>query len=154
MPPDAVIKDANVTITDFDGRRVQIENPLIRYRFQGARPFSPPFDKYTTTVRHPDATGKENIPELVRYVVDGRQTSYILIVVLRRTLNSAQAQITDNTIALLHMVHDWPDFSNHTDSLQSKTNSLETIHDGIHVDVGGNGHMADVGVAGQCYATC
>ena len=45
----------------------------------------------------------------------------------------------------------WGQFSNHTwDQIhpdQGTLTSLEGIHDTIHVDVGGNGHMADPGVA-------
>jgi tyrosinase len=64
------------------------------------------------------------------------------------TLADGQEQTTDDTIALLHMVHDWPGFSNHRDSAGSVTSSLETIHDQIHVEVGGNGQMSDPSVAG------
>jgi tyrosinase len=47
-------------------------------------------------------------------------------------------------------VHTWPGFSNHTPGDGgSRSNSLEAIHDGIHVDVGGNGQMADTSVAGN-----
>lgn len=34
----------------------------------------------------------------------------------------------------------------------SITNSLEAIHNHIHVDVGGTGHMAEVSVAGKVAA--
>lgn len=44
----------------------------------------------------------------------------------------------------------WPAFSNHTvGDGGSASNSLEGIHDGIHVDVGGQGQMADPSVAGE-----
>lgn len=65
------------------------------------------------------------------------------------TLADAQEQTTDDTIAMLHTINDWPNFSNHRDSADSQTNSLETIHDQIHVEVGGNGHMSDPSVAGR-----
>ena len=67
VPPDVVIYDAKVTITDFDGQRIQVENPLVQYRFQGARPFSSSSDECTTTVRYPKADRTENTKELVRY---------------------------------------------------------------------------------------
>jgi len=129
VPPDVVINSPNVTITDFDGSQTQVDNPLMRYRFQGALPFTPPWNQFTTTVRHPDGDGNENIAELKSALADG------------------QEQTTDDTIALLHMVHDWPGFSNHRDSAGSVTSSLETIHDQIHVEVGGNGQMSDPSVA-------
>lgn len=53
---------------------------------------------------------------------------------------------------MLTRVHTWAAFSNHTvGDGGSTSNSLEAIHDGIHVDVGGNGQMADPAVAGQYF---
>ena len=67
-----------------------------------------------------------------------------------RILQAEQSGITSKTYNLLTRVHTWPAFSNHTpDDGGSSSNSLEAIHDGIHVDVGGNGHMADPAVAGM-----
>ncbi|KAH9969746.1 hypothetical protein BC827DRAFT_1277089 [Russula dissimulans] len=44
----------------------------------------------------------------------------------------------------------WPAFSNHTpDDGGSSSNSLEAIHDEVHVVVGGSGHMGDPAVAGR-----
>lgn len=42
-------------------------------------------------------------------------------------------------------IQDWPSFSNHgvNPNNQVKSNSLETIHDSIHVVTGGGGHMGD-----------
>ncbi|KAF8637719.1 hypothetical protein AX17_002622 [Amanita inopinata Kibby_2008] len=129
VPPDVVIKDASVTVTDFDGKSISVDNPLIRYRFHGSRPFTAPFDEWPTTLRHPNLQGKEDINGMVQAVT------------------KAQTQITDDTTALLSWIHDWAEFSNHTDDSKSKTNSLESIHDYIHVDIGGSGHMSDPGVA-------
>ena len=51
---------------------------------------------------------------------------------------------------MLTRVQTWPAFSNHTvGDGGSTSNSLEGIHDGIHVDVGGNGQMSDPSVAGE-----
>jgi tyrosinase len=51
---------------------------------------------------------------------------------------------------MLTRVHDWAAFSNHTAGDGGSTsNSLEAIHDGIHVDVGGAGQMANPAVAGK-----
>ena len=69
---------------------------------------------------------------------------------LTSTLASEQSQITTSTYNLLTRVHTWPAFSNHSvDDGGSSSSSLEAIHDGIHVDVGGQGHMADPAVAGE-----
>jgi len=130
VPPDAVINSPTLTITNFDGSSVQVDNPIMHYRFKNTPlPFDPPFDQIPTTLRHPDSNGNENIPEL------------------QDALSSIQTQTSDDTMALLNMVHDWPTFSNHRDSQGSQTNSLESIHDNIHVQVGGQGHMSSPNVA-------
>jgi len=49
---------------------------------------------------------------------------------------------------MLTRINDWKDFSNHDRSFGS-ANSLESIHDQIHVLTGGNGEMSDPTVAGQ-----
>ena len=60
----------------------------------------------------------------------------------------AQSHITASTYNLLTRVRTWPAFSNHTvGDGGSSSNSLEAIHDGIHVDVGGD--MSDPAVAGE-----
>jgi len=49
---------------------------------------------------------------------------------------------------MLTRVHDWAAFSNHTAGDGGSTsNSVEAIHDGIHVDVGGQ--MSNPAVAGN-----
>jgi len=54
---------------------------------------------------------------------------------------------------MLTRVHTWTAFSNHTvGDGGSSSNSIEAIHDGIHVDVGGMGQMSDPAVAGQSYS--
>lgn len=51
---------------------------------------------------------------------------------------------------MLSRVHVWPAFSNHTAGDGGSTsNSIEAIHDGIHVDVGGSGQMSNPAVAGN-----
>lgn len=65
-------------------------------------------------------------------------------------LRASQSDITSSTYSMLTRVHTWTAFSNHTvGDGGSSSNSLEAIHDGIHVDVGGNGHMSDPSVAGK-----
>ena len=63
---------------------------------------------------------------------------------------SAQSNITSSTYNMLTRIHTWPAFSNHTPGDGgSQSNSIEGIHDGIHVDVGGGGQMSDPSVAGE-----
>jgi tyrosinase len=128
--PDVIIDSPTVTITDYSGKKVQVDNPFMRYRFRAKPlPLGPRFSQWGTTLRHPDSNGKENIPEL------------------KQSLSSMQSQVTQDVLALLQTVHDWPSFSNHTDTSGSHTNSLEAIHDYIHVAVGANGHMGSPDVA-------
>lgn len=67
VPPDVVINSPSVTITDYDGQQIQVDNPLMRYKFQNPVPFTSPWDQYTETVRYPDGNGNEDIDELKRY---------------------------------------------------------------------------------------
>jgi len=48
---------------------------------------------------------------------------------------------------MLTRIADWKEFSNH-DRTFGSANSLESIHDQIHVLTGGNGEMSDPTVAG------
>ncbi|KAF8805055.1 tyrosinase [Phlegmacium glaucopus] len=134
-PPDEVIALKQVTITGHDGKHIKVDNPLYHYKFHPIDPsFPDPYSGWQTTLRQPtsldpDATDDVNM--------------------LRNVLASAQTNITSSTYNMLTRVHTWPAFSNHTvGDGGSTSNSVEAIHDGIHVDVGGNGQMADPSVAG------
>lgn len=73
----------------------------------------------------------------------------IFFLIYNSVLRSAQDDITTSTYSMLTRVHSWTAFSNHTvGDGGSNSNSLEAIHDGIHVNVGGFGHMSDPAVAG------
>ncbi|KAI0770097.1 photo-regulated tyrosinase [Fomes fomentarius] len=135
VPPAEVISEKQVTITGPDGKSHRVDNPLYHYRFHPIEPtFSEPYSNWSTTFRHPtslDANAQDDINKL------------------KRTLRAEQGDITSKTYNLLTRVRTWPAFSNHSvEDGGSSSNSLEAIHDGIHVDVGGNGHMADPAVAG------
>ncbi|KAJ3823763.1 tyrosinase [Lentinula raphanica] len=135
IPPPEVISLNEVTIVDPRGQKISVPNPLRRYTFHPIDPsFPEPYQSWSTTLRHPTskhANAKENISEL------------------EATLKSAGSQLRTKTYNLLTRVHTWPAFSNHTpDDGGSSSNSLEGIHDGVHVDVGGAGHMSDPSVAG------
>ena len=54
---------------------------------------------------------------------------------MNSTMQSEQEQITQKTYYMLTRLHTWPEFSNHTASEGASANSLEAIHDGIHVYV-------------------
>ncbi|KAJ3802926.1 tyrosinase [Lentinula aff. detonsa] len=135
IPPPEVISMDEVTIMDPNGQKISVPNPLRRYTFHPIDPsFPEPYQSWQTTLRHPstqDANASDNVSQL------------------KATLRSAGPQLTTKTYNLLTRVRTWPAFSNHTpDDGGSASNSLEGIHDGVHVDVGGNGHMSDPSVAG------
>ncbi|EEB90597.1 hypothetical protein MPER_11172, partial [Moniliophthora perniciosa FA553] len=134
-PPTQVISDDQVTIITSDGSRKSVPNPLRRYTFNPIdRSFPRPYSLWRTTYRYPTSTTSQNPREN--------------ITALRNTLRSSQSQIRMQTYNLLTRVHTWPAFSNHTvGDGGSSSNSLEAIHDNIHVAVGANGHMSDPAVA-------
>lgn len=64
-------------------------------------------------------------------------------------LNSTFPTTKDNTYDMLTRLHNWPDFSNHTSGTNPIANSLESVHDNLHVYIGQRGHMNYPSVAGQ-----
>ncbi|KAG8930241.1 hypothetical protein FRC01_003109 [Tulasnella sp. 417] len=134
VPPAQVISMAQVTITAPNGQRTAVQNPLLGYRFNPIdRSFPSPYSRWPTTLRHPQsasASAQSNVNEMIAW------------------LRSDQEDIRDSTFNLLTRVRTWPAFSNHTTGDGgSASNSIEAIHDGLHVDIGGNGHMSDPSVA-------
>ncbi|KAF8171240.1 tyrosinase [Mycena galopus ATCC 62051] len=135
VPPPEVISLDQVSIVAPNGQTIKVANPLRRYTFHPIDPSFPvPYNKWHTTLRQPDTTNANATDD---------------VNLLTSTLQSAQSQIKSKTYNLLSRVKTWPAFSNHTPGDGGSTsNSLEAIHDGIHVDVGGNGQMSDPSVAG------
>ncbi|KAF8990391.1 tyrosinase [Cyathus striatus] len=135
VPPAEVISLQNVTITTPDGKRTSVSNPLVRYRFHPIdQSFPTPYSGWQTTLRQPNNKSSSATDNVKR---------------LRSILRNAQSNITSSTYNMLTRVHTWPAFSNHTvGDGGSTSNSLEAIHDGVHVNVGGRGHMGDPSVAG------
>ncbi|KAJ6568747.1 tyrosinase [Mycena capillaripes] len=134
VPPPEVISLDKVSIIAPNGQKTQVNNPLRRYTFHPIDPsFPDPYSSWKTTLRSPDTTSPNATDDVAQ---------------LTSTLRSVQRQLKSKTYNLLTRVHTWPAFSNHTPGDGGSTsNSLEAIHDGIHVDVGGNGHMSDPSVA-------
>lgn len=65
-------------------------------------------------------------------------------------MQRAQSGITQATYDMFSRVTTWDEFSSHTETDGGSTsNSVEAIHDNIHVLVGGSGHMSDPAVAGE-----
>ncbi|KAF5345967.1 hypothetical protein D9756_010920 [Leucocoprinus leucothites] len=134
VPPPQVISMNQVEITAPDGSRRNVTNPLIRYTFQRIEAgynFPRPYNRWKTTLRQPDSTAanaKDNVPRLISI------------------LQNSQRDVTADTYTTLTTVHDWRQFSNH-DPTFGNGNSIESVHDNIHVLVGGNGDMSDPSVA-------
>jgi len=134
-PPDQVIALEQVTITGPNGNQIQVDNPLYHYNFHPIDPSFPfPYSNWQTTLRQPTDENSDATDDIQQ---------------LKSVLASAQSGITTSTYNMLTRINTWPAFSNHTPGDGgSASNSLEGIHDGIHVDVGGQGQMADPSVAG------
>jgi tyrosinase len=134
VPPDEVVALPQVQITGPAGTKITVDNPLYQYTFHPIDPSFPnPYSLWQTTLRQPtteDESAQDDVDQL------------------KAVLGSAQSDITSSTYNMLTRVTDWPGFSNHTPGDGGSTsNSLEAIHDGIHVDVGGAGQMGDPAVA-------
>ncbi|KAF9473594.1 tyrosinase [Pholiota conissans] len=134
VPPDQVIGLKQVQITGPNGQKVTVDNPLYHYKFHPIdSSFPRPYSGWPATLRQPNSTRPNATDNVTR---------------LKGVLRAAQTDITSSTYSMLTRVHNWTAFSNHTvGDGGSTSNSLEAIHDGIHVDVGGNGHMSDPAVA-------
>ncbi|TFK38415.1 tyrosinase [Crucibulum laeve] len=134
VPPPEVISLAQVTITTPNGRRTAVNNPLVRYRFHPIHSsFRAPYNAWQTTLRQPNSTSRTATDNVAR---------------LRAVLSSAQSDITTGTFNMLTRVNTWAAFSSHTvGDGGSSSNSIEAIHDDLHVYVGGSGHMSNPAVA-------
>lgn len=69
VPPDEVVRKEQVDIVGYDGRKVSVNNPILRYRFHPIDPSFRPYGNFATwqtTIRNPDRNRRENIPGLVR----------------------------------------------------------------------------------------
>ncbi|KAF8061616.1 tyrosinase [Lyophyllum atratum] len=134
VPPPEVISLKEVTITKADGSKVSVPNPLYHYTFHPIdQSFPRPYSGWPATLRQPTSSRPNAIDNPQR---------------LANVLRAAQSDITSSTYNMLTRVRTWTAFSSHTvDDGGSASNSIEAIHDGIHVNVGGIGQMSDPSVA-------
>ncbi|KAI0322397.1 hypothetical protein OF83DRAFT_1080307 [Amylostereum chailletii] len=130
VPPDEVIALQNVTIITPNGQNTSVANPLTKYTFHPVESsFYDPYDNWPTTLRH--ATSDQS--DAQSDVSDAQSD----VDALRSQMQSAQEDITSKTYNLLSRVHTWAEFSNHNpNDGGSNSNSVEAIHDGIHVVTG------------------
>ncbi|KAJ7727554.1 photo-regulated tyrosinase [Mycena maculata] len=140
LPPPEVYQLQKVTITGSDGNPTVVSNPLFSYAFQAglqaSSGFDAPWKMWPTTLRYPTgvtAAATMNLTDPGGFV--------------QWVLTSAQQEITTLTWNMLTMVHDWPGFSNNTQSIGGTTNSLEAVHNKIHRFDDVRGHMWSVPVS-------
>jgi len=132
VPPDEVISLEKVSIITSDGTSSLVDNPFFRYRFHPIEPtFPAPYIKWPTTLR---------------YATSSAASAHSDVALLKKRLSARQSQITEDTNRLFS-IDSWSLFSNHGTDNGGTSNSLESIHDIMHVLVGGNGHMSDIPVA-------
>ena len=153
VPPDEVIALKQVTIVTPDGKRTAVDNPLYNYTFHPVdSSFPSDFQKWRTTLRQPTTEGADatdNVALLRKYVANYWFIETVRLSLFRSILRNVQLSTTAKTYNMLTRVNTWPAFSNHTVGDDgSGSNSLEAIHDGIHYNVGGLGHMGNTAVAG------
>ncbi|KAF8335070.1 uncharacterized protein EI90DRAFT_3120960 [Cantharellus anzutake] len=124
VPPELLLSRQTVRIITPAGPR-HVENPFLYYAFRtGYRStgtFPTEHKEWTRTIRHPysDTPNKD----------------------IRDRMAKAQKQLTEQTYKLFH-INNWEDFSNKGQTDLGATNSLEAIHDSIHLHVGRLGHFA------------
>jgi tyrosinase len=136
-----------IQILGTDGNPTSVTNPFSAYQFNpidpSFAPYAPPdypdYSQWPTTIRQP--TDSEDPNATSQPDVSNQQLS----------TTDFKALILDLFPSQLFEPDPWGQFSNHTwDSIhrgQPTLTSLEGIHDTIHTDVGGEGHMGDPAVA-------
>jgi len=135
VPPEELISKKDVEIVDYDGKKIPVPNPILRYGFH---PVDPSFDdsdqrfklrNSSVTVRYPNISLQEDIPAMIsKMELDADSTR-------------------ESTYNMLKYNYTWELFSNHGKHDQAHANSLEKVHDRIHLAVGlneegGSGHMS------------
>ena len=136
--------NVSIDIYDSKGGVVSVSNPLNHYTFHpidsSFRPFrNPNYAGWRMTLRSPNSSTNPNAQ------------SRPAISNARLASNDFRQWILDLFPEVLFQPDPWGQFSNHTWNFihrnQGTLTSLEGIHDQVHVDVGGNGHMSDPAVA-------
>ncbi|KAJ7755497.1 photo-regulated tyrosinase [Mycena metata] len=143
VPPDQVLTQGQVSIIASNGSTVLVPNPIIAYRFGAVPPLNSVFEKnfatWPTTLRCPDSA----LPQA--------HSQPAAVVQNVRVLYPQRLQ----AFGELMITSDWLQMSNHTRAINpSYANSLEAIHDGMHLNVGGRapnvaGHMSETDYAGH-----
>ncbi|EKM78992.1 hypothetical protein AGABI1DRAFT_85838 [Agaricus bisporus var. burnettii JB137-S8] len=133
--PDEVVRLEEVEITDFDGTRIKVENPIRRYKFHPIDPsFEGDFAQWPTSVRYPNAQKQENTEGMIA------------------GMKAAAPGLRERTFNTLTKNYTWEHFSNHGAIYGTNANSLEMVHNTMHLLMGRDptldplitGHMGSV----------
>ncbi|KIY70745.1 Di-copper centre-containing protein [Cylindrobasidium torrendii FP15055 ss-10] len=136
VPPDEVYLLDEVQYLAPSGNYETMANPFKRYTFQNSsyQRFNSPYNQWPSTIRQPssqDSSATDN-------------TS-----LLQQKLQANGDSIRNRIYATLTNIHTWPAFG-HARLQAGATvaaDSIEAIHDDMHVLAGGGGHMGDVPIA-------
>ncbi|KAI0925031.1 hypothetical protein AcW2_005732 [Taiwanofungus camphoratus] len=137
--PGEVTSETVIIITP--GGQKEIKNPLAQYLFHSDDPTDTfgDFKDWPSTLRYPDRPYEDK---------DAKSSNTRL----KTALEGHARQARTDTYNCLTRLQEWDAFSNHTTGGSAYANSLESIHDTMHVKIGGltpwAGHMSDTGVAG------
>ncbi|OCH83762.1 Di-copper centre-containing protein [Obba rivulosa] len=124
---------------------MKVRNPLYSYKFKPEdlyTTFPFPFYQWPETLRHPTSNAPDAKTDVKAFI---------------QTIADNSSQIRTKVYRCLSLLHDWPHFSNHTTVPEpNMADSLETIHDTMHYEIGGlqgtygpaTGHVGDPSVAG------
>ncbi|XP_006459713.1 hypothetical protein AGABI2DRAFT_239416 [Agaricus bisporus var. bisporus H97] len=133
--PDQVIRDKQVEITDYNGTKIEVENPILHYKFHPIEPtFEGDFAQWQTTMRYPDVQKQENIEGMIAGI------------------KAAAPGFREWTFNMLTKNYTWELFSNHGVVVGAHANSLEMVHNTVHFLIGRDptldplvpGHMGSV----------
>jgi tyrosinase len=126
------------------GGSVAVANPFSKYTFHpiddSFKPYrNPNYAAWPTTLRQPTSS------------TNPKATTQTNVINQQLAQEDFKQSILDLFPATPFQPDPWGQFSNHTwNSIhpgQGTLTSLESIHDSVHVDVGGSGHMGDPAVA-------
>jgi tyrosinase len=139
IPQELSVDTIKILLTD--GSVGSVPNPLHHYTFNpvsdlGIDDSGSPFAYWPTTLRSPRSTNVN-------------ATSDPQVANARLSNGDFKQWVLDLFTAEPNEENPWDRFSNHNwdDSGRGNMTSLESIHDTVHGDVGGNGHMGDPDVA-------
>jgi len=134
------MRTTTITIITPQGEKT-VKNPVHSFTFLSKFPyttFDAPYNGWQTTLRYPTSDQPDAQSQMDLF---------------DSTYGQNNSQIRTQTYQMLTRLITWNYFSNHTTKQNPPiANSLETIHDSMHLLIGGNeqyeGHMSSVPVAG------